>query len=153
MISEERGKCELFVRRFEPRDFSEVMMLDAIVDGDHDPYLFTFFYENYPTTFLVAEVKGTIVGLIMGFKQSPMEGRIFWLAVRPEYWGRGIGRELMNCLLTTLKRLGIMRVILEVRWGNKKAQMLYKDLGFGVVSCCPNYYPDGEDGIIMIKPF
>jgi len=139
----------LTIRRFEPRDFSEAIDLDAEAGGNHDPYLLTFFFENYPTTFLVAEANGRIVGIILGFRQSPLEGRIFWLAVRSGLQGLGVGRQLMTELLEIFRRLAVMSVILEVRASNNWAQNLYLNLGFETVTACPNYYPDGEGAIIM----
>ena len=139
----------LKIRRFEPRDFSEAVSLDAEAGGGHDPYLQTYFYENYPTTFLVAEVSGTIAGMVLGFRQSPMEGRIFWLAVRSGLQGQGVGRRLLTELLEIFRRLGVVDVILEVRATNKRAQGLYVDLGFEIFTTAKNYYPDGEGAIIM----
>ena len=142
-------KGEIKVRRFEPRDFSEAMELDVEAGGDHDPYLLTFFFENYPTTFLVAEVDGRIAGMVLGFRQSPLEGRVFWLAVRSGLRERGVGRRLMTELLEIFRRLGVIFVILEARAGNKSAQRLYLDLGFEIVTTCKSYYPDGEGAVIM----
>ncbi len=139
----------LTIRRFEPRDFSEAVELDAEAGGGHDPYLLTYFFENYPTTFLVAEIGGRIAGMVLGFRQSPLEGRIFWLAVRSGRQGRGVGRRLMTELLEIFRRLAVMSVILEVRATNKRAQRLYLDLGFEIFTTCKNYYPDGEGAIIM----
>lgn len=143
----------LTIRRFEPRDFSGAVTLDAEAGGGHDPYLLTFFFENYPTTFLVAEKNGGIAGMVLGFRQTPIEGRVFWLAVRSERQGRGVGRGLMTELLEIFRRLGVMEVILEVRAGNRRAQRLYLDLGFEIFATCKSYYPDGEGAIIMRKPF
>ena len=55
----------------------------------------------------------------------------------------------MTELLEIFRRLGVISVILEVRTGNKKAQKLYLDLGFEIVTACKSYYPDGEGAIIM----
>ncbi|HOO54604.1 MAG TPA: GNAT family N-acetyltransferase [Methanothrix sp.] len=142
-------KVGVTVRRFEPRDFSEAVKLDVEAGGDHDPYLLTFFFENYPTTFLVAETGERVAGMVLGFRQSPLEGRVFWLAVRSGERGQGVGRRLMTELLEIFRRLGVISVILEVRAGNKRAQRLYLDLGFEIVTACNNYYPDGEGAIIM----
>ncbi|MCR3884753.1 MAG: GNAT family N-acetyltransferase [Methanothrix sp.] len=145
-------KGKVRIRRFEPRDFSEAVALDSQAGGGHDPYLLTFFYENYPTTFLVAEKDGKVAGMVLGFRQTPMEGRVFWLAVRSGDWGRGIGGRLLKELLEIFRRLGVMEVILEVRAANKRAQSLYIDLGFEIYTTCNSYYPDGEAAIIMRRP-
>ncbi len=151
MKGDVRTEFAVIIRRFEPRDFSAVVEIDRGAGGKHEPYLFTHFYENYPTTFMVAEMGGRLAGLIMGFKQSPLDGRVFWLAVRPGFEGRGIGRRLMIELLNKFRQLGTMRIILEVRIGNRRAQDLYRDLRFEAVAACPDYYPDNEGAIIMRK--
>jgi ribosomal-protein-alanine N-acetyltransferase len=89
--------------------------------------------------------------MVMGFRQSTSEARVFWLAVRPEYRDQGIGRRLMISLMDIFRRLGVIKVILEVRVSNKKAMRLYRDLGFEMVTLCPEYYPDGEGAIIMSR--
>ena len=79
MKGDVRTECAVIIRRFEPRDFPAVLEIDRGAGGKHEPYLFTHFYENYPTTFMVAEVGGQLAGLIMGFKQSPSMAGSFGL--------------------------------------------------------------------------
>ena|GEM_PF-249157 len=143
------GDEAILIRRFRPSDLGDVMDLDREVFGGYDPAIFTAFYEYHPRTILVAEKMGTIVGFILGFKHSPMEGRIFWLAVRPGYQSRGIGRRLLTTMLRIFRVMGAISATLEVRIGNKKAQALYASMGFEMVSISPGYYSDGEAAIIM----
>jgi len=97
----------------------------------------------------VAEIDGRVVGFALGFKHTPLEGRIFWLAVRPGHQSQGIGRRLLNSLLRTFRFMGALSATLEVRISNKKAQSLYSSMGFDMVTIYPGYYSNGEPAIIM----
>ena len=71
-----------------------------------------------------------MAGFVLGFKHTPFEGRVFWLAVRPGYQSRGIGMRLMLEVLQIFRQMGALSATLEVRVSNKKAQALYSMLGF-----------------------
>lgn len=139
------------IRRYVPSDLAQVVDLDKSVFGGYDPQLFSTFYEYYPRTILVAEMFGRVVGFVIGFKHTPFEGRIFWLAVRPGYQNRGIGRRLMIALLKAFRSLGAISATLEVRISNRRAQALYAAMGFDVIGTRPGYYSDGEAALIMKK--
>jgi ribosomal-protein-alanine N-acetyltransferase len=142
-------KDAIIIRRFKPSDLESAMDLDREVFGGYDPSIFTTFYEYHPRTSLVAERNGTVVGFVLGFKHTPLEGRVFWLAVRPGYQSQGVGRKLLTSILRTFRFLGAVSATLEVRIGNKKAQALYSSMGFDMVTIHPGYYSDGEPAIIM----
>lgn len=81
------------------------------------------------------------------------EATLFNIAIDPQKQGLGLGRELLNELITQLRQKGILTLWLEVRESNKKAQVLYDSLGFNQVDIRKNYYPtpDGkrEDAVVM----
>lgn len=64
--------------------------------------------------------------------------------------GQGLGRTLMNALLSEARTRGAGEVFLEVRADNPAAQQLYESLGFEQIDLRKKYYqPDGVDAIIM----
>ncbi len=64
--------------------------------------------------------------------------------------GHGLGRTLMNALLSEARTRGADEVFLEVRADNPAAQHLYESLGFEQIDLRKKYYqPDGVDAIIM----
>lgn len=81
------------------------------------------------------------------------EATLFNIAIDPQKQGLGLGRELLNELITQLRQKGILTLWLEVRESNKKAQVLYDSLGFNQVDIRKNYYPtpDGkrENAVVM----
>ena len=81
------------------------------------------------------------------------EATLFNIAIAPQKQGLGLGRQLLNELITQLRQKGILTLWLEVRESNKKAQALYDSLGFNQVDIRKNYYPtaDGkrENAVVM----
>ena len=142
-------KEPLMVRRLQPKDLEAAVEIDREVLGGYDPAIFSAFCQYHPYTSLVAEVGGRIAGFVLGFKHTPFEGRVFWLAVRPPFQGRGVGLRLMLEVLRAFRQIGSLSATLEVRVSNKKAHSLYSMLGFRMIGVCPAYYTDGEAAIIM----
>lgn len=80
------------------------------------------------------------------------EATLFNLAVDPAFQRQGLGRELMQHLISELEARGILTLWLEVRASNRPAIALYEKLDFNEVSVRRNYYPTAEgkeDAIIM----
>ena len=142
-------KQPLMVRRLQPKDLEVALEIDREVFGGYDPAIFSAFCQYHSYSSLVAEVGGKIAGFVLGFKHTPFEGRVFWLAVRPCFQGLGVGLRLMLEVLRAFRRMGALSTTLEVRVSNKKAHSLYSMLGFRMIGVCPAYYSDGEAAIIM----
>ncbi|MCY6483808.1 GNAT family protein [Clostridium aestuarii] len=84
--------------------------------------------------FIIAEIHGKVVGNL-NFSGGPRERNAhvgeFGVSVLKEYWGNGIGEELIKYLITWSKDSGIIRKInLRVRTDNALGIKLYKKLGF-----------------------
>lgn len=63
---------------------------------------------------------------------------------------RGLGRVLVQSLVTEARRRGASEVFLEVRADNPGAQQLYRALGFEQIAVRPHYYqPDDVDALVM----
>ncbi|MCY6355937.1 GNAT family N-acetyltransferase [Clostridium sp. ZS2-4] len=84
--------------------------------------------------FIVAELNGKIVGnLNFSAGLSPRITHVgeFGVSVLKEYWGNGIGEELIKYLIEWSKKSEIIRKInLRVRADNIRGINLYKKLGF-----------------------
>jgi len=75
--------------------------------------------------------------------------------VSPDYQRQGLGRALLEYIISELENRGIATLWLEVRASNQAAIALYESLGFNEATIRRNYYPakDGrEDAIVMALP-
>jgi len=82
-----------------------------------------------PDLFLVALLDGQIIGSVMvGYDGH--RGWLNYLAVYPEYQNRGYGRKLVKRAIEELKKLGCLKVNVQVRKSNPSAVEFYKQLGF-----------------------
>jgi ribosomal-protein-alanine N-acetyltransferase len=63
----------------------------------------------------------------------------------------GIANELMQRCHDFATQHGIKTISLEVRQSNRGAQEFYKQLAFAQQYVRPNYYPDGESAVVMMK--
>jgi len=73
------------------------------------------------------------------------------IAVVEGYRGVGIGKELLEKLISEAKGRKLNKMFLEVGVKNNVAQLLYLTHGFKGLYCRPRYYPDGEDAVVMVK--
>ena len=82
-----------------------------------------------PDLFFVALLDGKVIGSIMvGYEGH--RGWMNYLAVLPEHQRRGYGRKLVEKAVYELKRLGCLKVNLQVRRSNVSVVEFYKHLGF-----------------------
>ena len=83
------------------------------------------------------------------------EATLFNIAVSPDFQRRGLGRALLEHLISELESRAVTTLWLEVRASNQAAIALYESLGFNEATLRRNYYPtkDGrEDAIVMALP-
>ncbi|GAA0180957.1 GNAT family N-acetyltransferase [Clostridium sediminicola] len=109
--------------------------------------------------FIIAEVNGKIVGNL-NFSGGPRERNAhvgeFGVSILKEYWGNGIGEELIKYLIRWSENTGIIRKInLRVRTDNTRGINLYKKLGFskeGIIK--RDFLIDGKfyDSLLMGLP-
>lgn len=83
---------------------------------------------------LLAEVDGAVIGsLTFTGGERPRVAHVgeVGISILQQYWGYGLGKELMSCLLEWCNESGIIRKVnLRVRTDNSRAIHLYKKLGF-----------------------
>ena len=93
--------------------------------------------------------RNSIAGYIVA-RLTAGELHINNVAVRTEFRGQGIGKELLARTLEQGKKLNATVAFLELRAGNTVAQTLYEKAGFVPVGKRRNYYSDPvEDAVTM----
>lgn len=102
------------------------------------------------THYIVATDGQDIVGYA-GLAVHDAEAYIQTMAVAPGVQRRGLGRRLLDELMTQARRRGAVQVGLEVRSDNVPAQALYRRFGFAPVGLRRGYYqPSGADAVVMV---
>ena len=84
-----------------------------------------------PDLFLVGLVEGIVVASAMAGYEGH-RGWINYLAVLPEYQGKGFGRVMMGEAERRLLDLGCPKINLQVRSSNTAVIEFYRRLGYGV---------------------
>lgn len=93
-----------------------------------------------------------IVGYAGAFSPDlGLDADVLTLTVAPKYRRQGIGRALLDQLITWAKMRKAPAIFLEVREGNVEASPLYKSAGFEPISTRSNYYSLGVNAVIMKK--
>ncbi len=84
---------------------------------------------------------------------GPGEAHVLNLAIDPDWHNRGLGRALLERLLTRAEELGAESVFLEVRPSNAPAVHLYRATGFRRVGRRRDYYPaeDGREDALVLR--
>ncbi len=98
---------------------------------------------------LVAEHKGQIVGNLnyrAGGRPRIAHTGEFGVSILKDYWGNGIGKALIEEMISWAKNSNIIKKIdLQVRDDNTRAIQLYKSLGFKVEGhISRKFYIDGQ---------
>lgn len=75
--------------------------------------------------------------------------RLYSLAVKPAYRGRGYSKQLLGKSLEVLRQQNILMIYLEVETENRAAIGLYQSLGFTPVKLLKGYYQPTRDGLKM----
>jgi GNAT superfamily N-acetyltransferase len=81
---------------------------------------------------LVVEEAGRIVGFVSvgTSRDDDADGELFAIYVDPEYWGRGVGRELIAAGEERLRELGHAVAILWVLDDNPRGRRFYERAGW-----------------------
>lgn len=133
-----RPKHGISLRQAEPGDSAELVHLDAIGFGAAEvpeesgetPRVYDWMY--------LAELEGQVLGKI-GVMPEGENSYIFGFVIKPEFRGRGYGREMLQLTIARLSAAGKLPVILEVAVENEKALHLYQSCGFKTVTVYDYY--------------
>ena len=107
--------------------------------------------ENPFSNLLVFEENQAIIGYIdwwITYEQAQLAN----IAVCPTNRKQGVGQQLLNKALQEAIEEECENMTLEVRISNKRAIQFYEKNGFITVNTRKNYYKDGENAYLMIKP-
>ena len=103
--------------------------------------------------FLVAEWNGSIAGYA-GMYQVFHEGDIINVAVAEKYRRMGVGKALMQGIISVAAERDIQDLTLEVRESNDAARRLYEKMKYKQIGIRKRFYERPvEDAIVMSKMY
>jgi len=108
----------------------------------------------FPKRFFVLELASSGRRAVIGFggcRQVAEECYLLEFAIDLEFQRRGFGKMLLNHLMEKCRQTGCTVIFLDVRSENTGAIKFYNALGFRETAVRPRSYPDGGDGIVMMK--
>lgn len=106
--------------------------------SDQNKFCFIIMFENKPIGFLIL------------IKQGVLRGYIATIFIAPEYQGKGLGTQVVKFAEEELFR-EFPNVFLCVSSFNKKAQKLYRRLGYSRIGILKDFFVAGYDEIILRK--
>ena len=122
-----------------PEGADEAMLERFLSDGRH--------------RLLLAEEDGTLLGYAW-YEYVLDEGYVGSVAVAAEHRRRGVGRLLVEDMLSDARALRLAFLTLEVRESNIPARRLYEKAGFRDAGRRKNYYErPREDAVLMTAVF
>ena len=126
----------LLIKAHHDFDSQRILAPDNRTSAEYASFLETKLNDS-DATILVAALRGGLVGYVyaavQGYDYMSLRGPagvLHDLIVEPKHRRRGIGRLLLNSILTHLKTSGVVRVVLLTAEGNQAAQRLFASTGF-----------------------
>lgn len=106
-------------------------------------------------SFLFAEYVNKVVGYICFGKIAGTESgfNIYWMAVRDDLRGRGIGKILLKKTEEIIFNIGGKKVYLQTssREGYSVTRKFYEKMGYKKEAFLKDYYSDGDGQVIYLK--
>lgn len=98
---------------------------------------------------MVAELGEEVVGYMI-YELHKSRLHLLSIAVEPGYRRRGIGRALVQKLVSKLEHQRRTRVLLEIRERNLEGQLFFKEMGFRATCVLNEFYEESkEDAYLM----
>lgn len=96
----------------------------------------------------ILEDEDKIVGYAFLWETFEM-AQLARIGIQPRLRKKGYASFLMEKLIERARSVDCEYMTLEVRASNEAGLALYKKMGFIQVNVSKNYYPDGEDAVVM----
>lgn len=141
------------LRKMQIEDLSQILSLEQklfISPWNEEQFLYEMTQNPYAHLFVIEDA-----GLIMGYIDYWITFEVAQLAniaTAPSYQRKGVARQMMERMITDCEAALCENITLEVRIDNYAAQALYEHYGFIEVALRKQYYEDGCDAFLMIKP-
>ncbi len=140
------------IRKFQPKDiFSVIKLASETLTEKYHPTLFSYFYETFPKSFLIAELGQKVTGFLVGIITQEKKAKILMISVSEYQQRKNIGSALLKEFEHTILKENIKEIELEVRTRNKKAIRFYQKHDYKIVDKILDYYQNSDNAYIMKK--
>lgn len=137
------------IRPMELDDIDPVLTIERVSSPDPwTPGILRDELRGGGRRYYVATIGGQVVGFC-GMLTQVGEGHVTNIAVAPGFRARRIAAHLLLRGVRWALEQHVGALTLEVRVGNEPAIRLYRRFGFAPVGTRPNYYPNGDDALIL----
>lgn len=103
---------------------------------------------------LVAEEDQRLIGVVVIlYRKRSKLGRMYSIAVHPDFQGRDVGKSLFEAMENRLKEKDMRGALLEIRADNTDHLARYQKQGYRLTRIMPEYYPDGCAGLKLERIF
>jgi ribosomal-protein-alanine N-acetyltransferase len=144
-----------FYRKARSSDLDFILHAERACFNSHDAFKshqIRHFLEN-PFHSVITDIitlDGNSIGWACYFtRKNSNKIRLYTVCVLPNFSGKGFAKSYLQKRIASFEKYDA--VLLEVRQSNERAIRLYEALGFTIQKKLPGYYPDGEDGVRMVK--
>jgi ribosomal-protein-alanine N-acetyltransferase len=141
--------------RIEKMDIDDFIKIKDILESEFDdfwtPNILEGEIKSELSHYFIAKDNGKILGFA-GFKVMPDDIEITNIVTRKLNRGHGIGKALLETIISESKIYGKKNITLEVNKKNIIAINLYDSFGFEKVGERSKYYNGTDDAIIMTRP-
>jgi ribosomal protein S18 acetylase RimI-like enzyme len=121
------------IREMTIKDYDKVYNLwektDIILKKSDEKQEIDRMIKRNPYTCLVGLIEDEIVSAVMGGFDG-RRGYVHHLAVKPKLQGQGLGREMMEELMSRFQDLKVIKVHLFVEENNKEVKDFYRNIDF-----------------------
>jgi peptide alpha-N-acetyltransferase len=120
--------------------------------------VYRFFLNQWPSLCFLArdqdtdEAVGVVICKLEPHRNVRMRGYIGMLAVKEQYRGRGIAKQLVHRAIDRMIKQGAHEIMLETEVINAPAIGLYENMGFIRVKRLYRYYFNRHDAYRLILP-
>jgi ribosomal protein S18 acetylase RimI-like enzyme len=105
--------------------------------------------------FLGAEQDGALAGFVCYGPTPATDGTcdVYWIAVRHDAQGRGVGRALLAHTEETVRRSGARLVVIETSGGGRYdgTRAFYERAGYDELARVRDFYAPGEDRVVFAR--
>ena len=124
--------------------------------GPYDDILSGWFKSDKRITTIIASQDRKRIGFAMlgdPYNRDELQdvSELLGIAVEPEKQGKGIGGLLLSAIERASVSLEIKCVFLHTAVDNLSARKLYERNGYRTLEIKRNFYPEGQDAIVMYK--